>query len=337
MEQIGAWSQIGVFSAKAGLIVFALALVIILIAVLAAKSAEKPELEITPLHEKFQDYGIWLKSMILEKEELKAEKKKMKEEEKEETHKKRAFLIEFEGDVHASATDNLREEVTAILTAAGPEDEVIVKVESPGGVVHGYGLAASQLLRVREQNIPLTICIDKVAASGGYLMSCVGSKVIAAPFAIVGSIGVVAQVPNFHRLLKKNDVDYQEYTAGEFKRTVSIFGEITAKGEEKFKEQLEATHLLFKGFVSKYRPQLDLAKIATGEYWYGQQALDLHLVDSISTSDDYLMKLSKTHKIFKVTYQKHETLQDKISKALGQAVVKAFDKILQKIEMQKWV
>lgn len=211
MEQLGAWSQIGVFAAKTGLIVFGFAFFAILIAVLAAKSAQKPELEITPLHEKFADYALWLKSQLLEKKDFKAFRKAQKQKE-EEPNKKHAFVLEFEGDTKASAVENLREEVNAILAAASTEDQVIVKVESPGGVVHGYGLAASQLLRIREKGIPLTICVDMVAASGGYLMSVVANKIVAAPFAIVGSVGVVASVPNFYRLLKKNDIDYTEYT-----------------------------------------------------------------------------------------------------------------------------
>lgn len=336
MEQLSAWSQIGIFAAKTGLIVFGIAFVAILIALLAAKSAQRPELEITSLHEKFSDYALWLKSQLLEKKEFKAFRKKMKQKE-EEPNKKHAFVIEFEGDTKASAVENLREEVNAILAAATPEDQVIVKVESPGGVVHGYGLAASQLLRIREKGIPLVVCVDMVAASGGYLMSVVANKIIAAPFAIVGSVGVVASVPNFFRLLKKNDIDYQEYTAGEFKRTVSVLGEITPKGEEKFKEQLEATHVLFKGFVSKYRPQLDLHQVATGEYWYGEQALGLKLIDEIKTSDDLLMSLAETHKIFKVKYEKQQTLQEKISHVLGQAVIKGISGTLEKLEARRWI
>jgi serine protease SohB len=200
------------------------------------------------------------------------------------------------------------------------------------GVVNNYGLAASELARVREKNIPLTVAVDKVAASGGYLMACTANKILCAPFGIVGSIGVVAQVPNFNRLLKKYDVDYKEYTAGDYKRTVSLFGEITPKGEEKFLSQLEQTHQLFKTFVSRYRPQLDVQKVGTGEYWFGEQCLELKLIDQIKTSDDYILDASKERTVLKVKYEKKQPISEKISGILGGALELAFEKIVAKME-----
>ena len=191
-------------------------------------------------------------------------------------------MVDFKGSIDAGEVASLREEISAILTIADKGDEVIVNVESGGGMVHGYGLASSQLDRLRKAEIPLSICVDKVAASGGYMMACVANKVYAAPFAIVGSIGVVAQVPNFNRLLKKHDIDYEQHTAGDFKRTLTIFGENTDEGREKFQKELEETHVLFKAFISKYRPELDIAKVATGEHWYGQQAIELGLIDEVA-------------------------------------------------------
>jgi len=320
-------SQLGLFTAQTILIVGGIIAIILTIAAVAAKSQNKPELEIEHLHKRYKNLENLLKENTLTKEELKLEKKALKKaeekEDKSKQHQPRLFVIDFDGDTKASAVDQLREEVTAILTTAKPQDEVLVRVESPGGVVYGYGLAASQLMRIRDAQIPLTIAVDKVAASGGYLMSCVANKILCAPFAIVGSIGVVAQVPNLHRLLKKHDVDYREYTAGEFKRTISFLGEITPKGEEKFLEQLEATHLLFKDFVHSFRPQLELSKVATGEYWYGKQAKDLQLVDEITTSDDYMLKRAKSWQIIKVKFQKKMPLSEKLSHALGQSLRKA--------------
>ncbi|MBK9322302.1 MAG: protease SohB [Bdellovibrionaceae bacterium] len=333
------WQHLALFAAQAAIIVFALSSLIILIALVAAKSQDKPELEIELLHKKYKHFANILKSAILNKDEQKEEKKKQKKSDKEQKHQHQSnvFVIDFNGDIKASATDHLREEISAILNVATPQDEVVIRVESPGGVVHGYGLAASQLLRVREKNIPLTICVDKVAASGGYLMSCVGNKILSAPFAIIGSIGVIAQVPNFHQILKKHDVDYKEYTAGEYKRTISILGEITPKGEEKFKEQLEATHSLFKQWVGHYRPQLEMSKVATGEYWYGQQALELKLVDELSTSDDYLAKLSEHRHVIKVNYMKKQKLADKLSHLLGNLAESTLLKVYEKIEQKKFL
>lgn len=332
-----ALETLGVFAAQTFLIVFAIIAVILVIALVASKSQQKTELSVELLHKKYKDFASLLKVYTADKDDLKSEKKKRKADKKQQKPENKIYVINFEGDVKASAVDNLREEVTAVLSAATPKDEVVVCVESPGGVVHGYGLAASQLLRVREKNIPLTVCVDKVAASGGYLMSCTANKILSAPFAIVGSIGVVAQVPNFHKVLKKHNVEYNEYTAGEFKRTVSIFGEITAKGEEKFKEQLEQTHILFKDFVSRNRPQLNIDQVATGEYWYGEHARQLGLVDHIQTSDDYLMSFAKTHQIVKVEFKQKESFSAKISGMLGSALKQAGTSIIADLEARKWI
>lgn len=337
-----ALQSIGIFAAQTFLILFAILAVILVIALLAAKAGHKTEIQVELLNKKFKNFRNLLKSETLTKNERKELKKKLKEERKSQEsqsrgHEKKIFVIDFNGDVKASAVENLREEISAVLTIATPADEVVVRVESPGGVVHGYGLAASQLLRIREKQIPLTICVDKVAASGGYLMSCTATKILCAPFAIVGSIGVVAQVPNLHRVLKKYDVDYKEYTAGEYKRTVSLLGEITEKGEEKFKAQLEDTHILFKDFVSKHRPHMNLAEIATGEYWYGEQALTKGLVDEIRTSDDYLMTLSEKHQIVKVKFEHHESLSEKLSGIMGRALHKGGLSILEDLETRRFL
>jgi len=216
--------------------------------------------------------------------------------------RKRVFVLRFQGDIRASAVAALREEVTAVLTVATQNDEVVVILESPGGVVHGYGLAASQLQRFKDHGIALTVAVDKVAASGGYLMACVAGRIIAAPFAILGSIGVVGQMPNFNRLLKSHDVDYELITAGEHKRTLTMFGENTEKGREKFREDIEITHTLFKDFVRSHRPDVDIERVSTGEHWYGLQALDLKLVDAVRTSDDYLRDASATADLYELTY-----------------------------------
>jgi serine protease SohB len=234
------------------------------------------------------------------------------EDEQEDTKTGRVYVLRFEGDIKASHVDDLRLEVSAILTMATPADEVVACIESPGGMVHGYGLAASQLMRVRQREIPLTAVVDKVAASGGYLMAAVANKVMAAPFALVGSIGVVAQVPNVHRLLKKNDVDVEVITAGKYKRTLTVFGENTEEGRRKFTEELEDVHALFQEFVKDGRPQLDLDTVATGEAWYGKRALELGLVDELSTSDEYLMQLCEERDVFEVKWVEHKKPIDKL-------------------------
>ncbi|OAL81535.1 protease [Acinetobacter sp. SFB] len=223
------------------------------------------------------------------------------------------YVLDFKGDTAASAVESLREEITLILaTAKAGHDRVVVRLESPGGMVHGYGLAAAQLVRLRDAGFNLTICVDKVAASGGYMMACIANEIVSAPFAVVGSIGVVAQVPNFNRLLKEKHIDFELYTAGEFKRTVTMFGENTAEGKAKFEEELQQTHELFKHFVEKYRPQLNVEKVATGEHWYGKDALALNLVDKLQTSDEYLLGLLAQHDVYVIDTRRKPTLGEKL-------------------------
>lgn len=266
-----------------------------------------------------------------EKQEAKERKKALKRGTEAEPERKRIFVLDFDGDLHASQVDWLREEISAVLTLARKEDEVVIRLESGGGLVHGYGLAASQLERIRKREIPLTICVDKVAASGGYMMACIGNKLIAAPFALVGSIGVVAQLPNFHRLLKKHDVDYEIFTAGEYKRTLTLFGENTDHGRKKFVEELEDTHGLFKEFVREYRPALDLDKVATGEVWFGRRALDMGLIDGLGTSDDYLFEACESADVYQVRYELKKGLQERLSELTVQAADRTINRLAQRL------
>ncbi len=243
-----------------------------------------------------------------------------KEKEPDHGDKPRVFVIDFHGDMLATEVDGLREEVTIILGVAQPSDEVVVRLESSGGAVHAYGLAASQLARFRQKQIPLTVCVDKVAASGGYMMACVAQKILAAPFAILGSIGVVAPVPNFHKLLEKHGVEYEDMTAGKYKRTVSLLGPITDEGRTKFREQLDETHGLFKTFVQSMRPSLDVEAVATGEHWYGTRAVELGLVDELATSDDYLLDKAGAARVFEVECERPRSMRDRaasLARALG--------------------
>ena len=233
-------------------------------------------------------------------------------EEKAHAPEARVFVIDFHGDIKATEAASLREAITAVLLEAKDEDEVLIRLENAGGIVSEHGLAASQLARIRQRRLRLTIAVDKVAASGGYLMACVADRLLAAPFAVVGSIGVIAGLPNFRRLLERHGVDFELHTAGEYKRTLTLFGENTDAGREKLKEQLEAIHQLFKAFISEYRPALDLERVATGEYWYGPEALKLGLVDEIQTSDDYLMAARDRARIYQVKYSKRKRPMERL-------------------------
>lgn len=228
----------------------------------------------------------------------------------------KVFVLRFHGDIRGTRVDNLREEVTAILTLARPAvDRVVVCIDSGGGVVPAYGLAAAQLARLRDKQIDLTAAIDRIAASGGYMMAAVAQHIVAAPFAVVGSIGVVAQIPNVHRLLKRHDIDIELLTAGQHKRTLTVLGRNTPEGRSKFQQELDETHELFKAHLQHYRPQLDLAALATGEHWYGEQALALKLVDELRTSDDLLMWLARDHDLFEISFSRKQGLGQRMQLA----------------------
>ena len=319
----------GLFLAKTLTVVIAIVFIIAMISNLRRHVKEHADehLDIKHLNKRYEHMAEALNHQLMSPEEAKAEAKSKKAEDKrskkaaklgkaEQRH--RTFVLEFNGDIRASAVDHLREEISAVLQVAKPEDEILVRLESPGGMVHSYGLASSQLRRVRDAGIKLTASVDKVAASGGYMMACVADQIIAAPFAIIGSIGVVAQLPNFNRLLKQNNIDFELHTAGEFKRTLTMFGENTDEAREKFRGELEETHLLFKSFVSDNRPQVDIDAVATGEHWYGSQALDKRLVDTLKTSDDYLLQASKERDVYSVQYKTPKSLPEKIMGGAGQ-------------------
>lgn len=249
----------------------------------------------------------------------------------------RLFVLDFDGDMQASQVAQLREEISAILPLATSADEILVRIESGGGVVHGYGLAASQLLRIKEAGIALTVSVDRVAASGGYMMACVADTIIAAPFAIIGSIGVVAQLPNFHRLLKKNDIDFELHTAGEYKRTLTIFGENTDKAREKFQADIDDVHELFKQFVAENRSVVAIDQVSTGEYWFGQRALEKHLVDKLCTSDSYLMEKSGDHDLVEVRYQARRSWQEKLGLAAGYIIDRSIKRLMRSEQDQRYL
>ncbi|QIZ78792.1 protease SohB [Ferrimonas lipolytica] len=325
--------EYGLFLAKAVTFVVAIAAIII-VAAASSKNVKsgKGSLHIHDLSDTLEHYEDQLQHQLLSDDQLKARSKAAKAEaktkakqEKDKERDGRLFVIDFKAGIDAAEVSNLREEISALLTVAEAKDELLVRVESGGGMVHAYGLAASQLDRVRQAEIPMTIAVDKVAASGGYMMACVANKVIAAPFAIVGSIGVIAQLPNFNKVLKKNDIDFEMHTAGEFKRTITMFGENSDEARAKFKEELEQTHGLFKQFVSKYRPEMEISKVATGEHWFGQQALELGLIDAIQTSDDYLMQSDK--QILQLQYKVKQNIAQRFGKGAESVIERGMIKL----------
>ncbi len=334
----------GLFFAKLA----TLALIFLFVVTLIASLRNKPErsakgdLMVTRLNDQHEDTSDVMHLAVLNDAEKKIEQKKLQDKKKRERKnerkvaknqnsldcgvRKRVYVLSFEGNINASAVVNLREEITAVLTTATATDEVLLRLESAGGMVHSYGLAASQLDRLRKRDIPVTVSVDKVAASGGYMMACVADYIIAAPFAVLGSIGVVAQLPNFNRVLKHNKIDFELLTAGEYKRTLTLFGENTEKGREKFVNELEETHQLFKRYVSERRAKVEIDQIATGEVWYGSRALELGLVDDLKTSDEYLISSMEKADVLEVKYILNKSLTER----LGISAESAIDTLLVK-------
>ncbi len=322
--------QYGLFLGETITVTLAVIVVVATVVATAAKgrSRGRERLEVTKLNEHYRELEETIKDQFLDKQSAKRLNKQHKKELKVErkqgsAERKKLYILRFKGDMQASGVDELREEVTAVLTVARETDEVLVCLESPGGMVHAYGLAASQLSRIRDRGIPLTVAVDQVAASGGYLMACVANRIVSAPFAIIGSIGVVAQLPNLHRFLKKHDIDYELLTAGEYKRTLTVFGENTPEGRKKAQEELETTHRLFKDFIGRYRPQVSLDDVATGEYWLGEQAFQLRLVDTLKTSDDYLMEQHRDADLLEIRYHRKRPLTKRLSLAFESALNRA--------------
>lgn len=328
-------SDYGLFLAKGLTVAFLFAMVVMVLSRARREGGpglETGHLQVETLNDRYRAEADALRSLVWDDAAWKAERKARKAQDKADRKKPeataakaRVFVLQFHGDLAATAVTHLRHEISALLAVAeAGRDEVVILLESPGGMVHGYGLAASQLARIRDAGLKLTVCVDKVAASGGYLMACIANQLLAAPFAIIGSIGVVAQIPNIHRLLKKNDIDIELMTAGEYKRTLTMLGENTEAGREKFQHDLNETHDLFKGFVQQWRPQVDIARVGTGEHWYGQQAIDLQLVDSLRTSDDYLRARAGEADLFALHWRTRQTMAQR----LGLAAEEASDRLL---------
>jgi serine protease SohB len=334
------------FLAQAVTVVVAVLLILTAVASLGMKRQQQSSLghlEIRKLNDRLNNLKDSLRQAVLphaqfkklHKEDQKKEKAEQKQaarsakkaEASESDARSRIFVLHFEGDIQASKVDQLRTEVTAVLTLAEPADEVVVCLESPGGAVHGYGLAASQLDRIRSHGVPLVVAVDKVAASGGYLMAAVADRILAAPFAVIGSIGVLAQIPNVHRLLKKHDVDVELLTAGKYKRTLTVLGENTDEGRQKFIEELEDIHALFQEYVGTRRPSLDMAEVATGEVWYGDRALARHLIDELCTSDEYLARACDDRDVFEVRWVEHKKPIERLMAQAEMSLARLVDRI----------
>ncbi len=334
-------AEYGLFLAKTVTVVLAIGAILVLVLATRRRGREVGELHVQGLNERFEHLESVLKQRVLPKKKFrkaskedKARTKKARKKQQSED-RKRVFVLSFKGDIRASAVASLREEVTAVLSIASERDEVLVRLENAGGLVHEHGLAASQLTRVKARGIPMTVAVDKVAASGGYMMACVADRIIAAPFAVLGSIGVLAQIPNFHRLLDTHGVEFEQIKAGELKRTLTMFGKNTEEDRARMKEQIEDTHTLFKEYVAQHRPVLDIDVVATGEHWHGIRALEHELVDELMTSDDYLIAAKDDADLFEVSYKHKKDLSERLASVMQAVVNRAFVAFATQLQNEK--
>ncbi len=332
----------GLFIAKVVTVLIALVFAMAIIA--SGRNKEQSgSLKVTNLNNKHKDLQSRLKQSVMDKKDFKKaakdeakELKKAAKSKSPDKPKPKLFVLEFDGDIKASEVETLRDEITAMLSVAEPQDEVLLKLDNSGGMVHEHGLAASQLQRIKDAKLHFTVCVDKVAASGGYMMACVADKIIAAPFAIIGSIGVLAQLPNFNRLLDKAGIDFEQHTAGEFKRTVTMFGKNSDKEREKLRTELQETHTLFRQFVSDHRPKLEIDKVATGEHWYGVQALELGLVDEIKTSDELLVSAQQVYDVYLLEMEQKKNLQDRILGGMASFTARVSDRVAEQQQASRY-
>ena len=335
-------SEYGLFLLKAITIVAAVIIAFGSIIGISSKQKEHKEggLEIVSLSDKLASAEEQAKELVYSKDQFKRWKKSIKDQKKKDKHQSEndgnVFVIDFDGSLDASEVENLRKEISTVISVAEQQDEVVLRLESGGGTVVGYGLAASQLQRLKDRDIKLTICVDKIAASGGYMMACIADQLLAAPFAIVGSIGVLAQLPNFNKLLREHNIEFEQITAGKHKRTLTMFGENDDQGRQKFQEEIEAVHQLFKDFVRQNRAELDVEKVATGEYWHGLQALHLNLVDALQTSDDYLLQCYQQKAVYQVTYTVKKNIAQKLSQAISTGLENAVKRAWQIASSRTW-
>lgn len=345
------WIDVGGFALRAGVVVIAVAAIVLLIAGLAGRrrgGSPTGRLRLRHLNKRLRGLGQSIERAglgpkarkALAKATDKAQKAADKEADKAAIEaagddgkapppsRSRVFVLDFEGDLRASGVDRLREEISAVVAGARDDDEVLLRLGSPGGAVTGYGLAASQLARLRERGVKLTVAVDQIAASGGYMMAAVADRILAAPFAVVGSIGVVATVPNLRRFLAERDIDVEQITAGRFKRTLSLFGEITEEGRAHFQQDLEAIHQQFKAHIARYRPDLDVDAVATGGHWTAAQALELGLVDALQISDDYLIERAEHADLFEVRWEPPVSIRKRLGVAVEDAAVSVAERLL---------
>lgn len=331
------WAEYGAFVLKT--ITLVTILVIGLIAIARASQGNRAgskksggRLQVDKLNDRLDTSADQVRQVVMSKKAYKSHHKTLKADKKAagDQSSPQVWVLRFKGDMHASQVDNLRREVTALIQVSSASDEVVLVLESPGGAVSGYGLAASQLVRLKEAGLSLTVCVDKVAASGGYMMACIADRIIAAPFAVVGSIGVLAQVPNIHKLLQRHQIDVEVLTAGKHKAPMTLMGEKTEEGRQKLLEDLKAIHERFRDLVGRYRPQLDLAAVTEGDFWLAEDALALGLVDQLETSDAYLLTKAKSSDVVSVSWVPQIGVDQRLKKAFSSSVQGAVDSLSQR-------
>ncbi len=210
----------------------------------------------------------------------------------------RLAVLRFQGlrDLNASGDQRLSEAIDEVLVNRDHFEEAVVIIDSPGGTTHGYGHAYALLERLSASGLKVTACIDRIGASGGYLMALPADRILAGPFAIVGSVGVVAGIPNVKRLLEEKGVSYRLFVAGDKKRVVHFADDDGPEVREYMDEKLAGIHTQFLQAVEKHRgDRVKLDEVRSGDHWSAEESVEkgLGLVDELQTSAEYLLERNR--------------------------------------------
>ncbi len=172
---------------------------------------------------------------------------------------------------------------------------VVMRINSPGGVVAPTQELHDAVLRLRQAGKPVVASLGAVAASGGYYVAVACDQIYANPGTLTGSIGVIMQLANLEQLLKKVGVDYVVVKAGQFKDIGNVARAMTLDERRVMQALLDDVHGQFIGAVATGRklPREDVVRLADGRVFSGTQAKELRMVDALGGLEDAVLASAK--------------------------------------------
>jgi protease-4 len=204
----------------------------------------------------------------------------------------RVAIVELEGVI--AEVDDLVREVKS--HRENPQVKaVVMRINSPGGVVGPTQELHQALLRVREAGKPVVASLGSVAASGGYYTAVAADRIYANPGTLTGSIGVIMQMANLQDLFKKVGVDYVVVKAGQYKDLGNVSRQMTPEERRVLQGLLDNVHAQFIDAVAEGRKldRAEVVKFADGRVFSGVQARDLKMVDTLGSLEDAVNEAAK--------------------------------------------